>query len=174
MEFSCLSIKSMWAFNCEYKTYSAESVHSCKAWNYENFFFHFRDVFKILLPDFKSYILSKINQNKLRASLNLGFPGGSDSKASVYNAGDPGSIPGLGRSTEEGNGSPLQYSCLENPMDSGAWQATFHRVAKSRTQLSDFTFTFTFQVKINLIYCISFTQTHRTQFAVGYFRDEFT
>ena len=49
------------------------------------------------------------------------FPGGSDGKASVYNAGDPGSIPGLGRSLGEGNGNPLQYSCLENPMDRGAW-----------------------------------------------------
>ena len=51
----------------------------------------------------------------------FGFPGGSDSKASVCNAGDLGSIPGLGRSLGEGNGSPLQYSCLENPMDRGAW-----------------------------------------------------
>ena len=50
-----------------------------------------------------------------------GFPGGSDSKASAYNAGDPGSFPGLGRSSVEGNGNPLQYSCLENPMDGGAW-----------------------------------------------------
>ena len=49
-----------------------------------------------------------------------GFPSGSDGKASVCNAGDPGSIPGLGRSPGEGNGSPLQYSCLENPMDRGA------------------------------------------------------
>ena len=49
------------------------------------------------------------------------FPGGSDSKASAYNAGDPGSIPGSGRSPEEGNGTPLQYSCLENPMDGGVW-----------------------------------------------------
>ena len=48
------------------------------------------------------------------------FPGGSDSKASVYNVGYPGSIPGLGRSSGEGNGSPLQHSCLENPMDRGA------------------------------------------------------
>ena len=51
----------------------------------------------------------------------LGFPGGSDGKASVYNAGDPGSIPGLGRSPGEGNGNLLQYYCLENPMDRGAW-----------------------------------------------------
>ena len=49
------------------------------------------------------------------------FPGGSDSKASVYNAGDRGSIPGSGRSPGEGNGNPLQYYCLENPMDRGAW-----------------------------------------------------
>ena len=47
--------------------------------------------------------------------------GGSDGKASVYNAGDRGSIPGLGRSPGEGNGNPLQYYCLENPMDRGAW-----------------------------------------------------
>ena len=49
------------------------------------------------------------------------FPGGSDSKASAYNAGDPGSIPGSGRSPGEGNGNPLQYSCPEKPMDGGAW-----------------------------------------------------
>ena len=66
---------------------------------------------------------------------------GSDDKASVCNAEDPGSIPGLGRSPGEGNGSPLQYSCLENPMDLGAWWATVHGVAKSQTRLSNFTFT---------------------------------
>ena len=68
-------------------------------------------------------------------------PGASDGKVSVYHAGDPDSIPGSRRSPGEGNGNPLQYYCLENPMDRGAWQATVHRVAKSRTQLSDFTFT---------------------------------
>ena len=67
---------------------------------------------------------------------------GSDGKASVCNAGDLGLIPGLGRSPGEGNGSPLQYSCLENPMDGGACLAAVHGVAKSRTRLSDFTFTF--------------------------------
>ena len=50
-----------------------------------------------------------------------GFPGGSEVKASTCKVGDPGSIPGSGRSPEEGNGNPLQYSCLENPMDGGAW-----------------------------------------------------
>ena len=67
------------------------------------------------------------------------FPGGSDGKVSVYNAGDQGSIPGLGRSPGEGNGNPLQYSYLENPMDQGAWWAIVHGVAKSWTRLSDFT-----------------------------------
>ena len=51
----------------------------------------------------------------------MGFPGDSDSKASVCSAGDQGLIPGLGRSPGEGNGNPLQYSCLKNPMDGGAW-----------------------------------------------------
>ena len=68
------------------------------------------------------------------------FPGGSDGKASARNAGDLGSIPGLGRSPGEGNGHPLQSSCLENSMDGGAWWATVHGVTKSRTRLSDFTF----------------------------------
>ena len=63
-------------------------------------------------------------------------------RASAYNAEDLCSIPGLGRSLGEGNGNPLQYSCLENPMDGGAWQTMVHRVTKSRTRLSDFTFTF--------------------------------
>ena len=65
-------------------------------------------------------------------------------KASAYKAGDLGSTPGLGRSPGEGNGTPLQYSCLENPMDGGAWYAAVHGVAKSLTRLSDFTFTFHF------------------------------
>ena len=66
-----------------------------------------------------------------------GFPGGSECKESAYNMGDPGLIPGLGISPGKGNGNPLQYSCLENPMDRGAWQATVHGVTKSQTRLSD-------------------------------------
>ena len=73
----------------------------------------------------------------------MAFPGGSEVKASACNAGDLGSIPGSGRSPGEGNGTPLQYSCLENPMDGGAWWATVHGVAKSQTQLSDFTHSLT-------------------------------
>ena len=77
--------------------------------------------------------------------------GGSDGKASVYNAGDLGSIPESGRSPGEGNGNPLQFSCLENPMDGGGWWATVHGVAKSQTRLSDFTFTFHVYVKPSLL-----------------------
>ena len=73
--------------------------------------------------------------------LKLGFPGGSEVKASACNAGDLGSIPGSGRYPGEDD-NPLQYSCLENLMDGGAWWATVHGVTKSQTQLSDFTFTF--------------------------------
>ena len=65
------------------------------------------------------------------------FPGGSNSKESACNVGDQGSIPGSEGYPAEGNGNPLQYSCLENSMDRGAWWVTVHEVAKSRTQLND-------------------------------------
>ena len=67
----------------------------------------------------------------------LGFPGGSVVKNPPANAGDVGWIPESGISPGEGNGNSLQYSCLGNPMDRGAWQATVHGVAKSQTQLSN-------------------------------------
>ena len=63
----------------------------------------------------------------------MGFSGGSVIKNPPANAGDVGSIPGLERSPGEGNGNPLQYSCLENPMGRGTWQATVHGVAESDT-----------------------------------------
>ena len=66
-----------------------------------------------------------------------GFPGGSGGKESACNAVYPGLIPGLGRFPGEGNGNPLQYSCLENPMDGGTWWATVHGVVNSWIQLSD-------------------------------------
>ena len=72
-----------------------------------------------------------------RPSLSIQFMSLHEVKASACNAGDLGSIPGLGRSPGEGNGNPLQYSCLENPMDGGAWWATVHGVAKSWTRLSE-------------------------------------
>ena len=67
----------------------------------------------------------------------LGFPSGSEGKESPCNAEDPCSIPGWERTPGEGNGYPLQYPCLENPMDRGAWRAADHRVTKSQTRLSD-------------------------------------
>ena len=70
------------------------------------------------------------------------FPGGSDSKASAYNAGDLGSVPGSGRSPAEGNDNLLQYSRLENPVGGGAWWAAVHRVAESWAQPRDITFEF--------------------------------
>ena len=76
----------------------------------------------------------------INAVIYMDFPGGSDSKVSAYNVGDLGLIPGLGRSPGEGNGNPLQYSCLENPMDGGVWWAIVNGVAKSRTRLSNFTY----------------------------------
>ena len=66
-----------------------------------------------------------------------GFPGDSGVKNLPASAGDAGSIPGWGRSSGKGNGNTFQYSCLENPMDKGAWRATVDGVAKSQTQLSD-------------------------------------
>ena len=67
----------------------------------------------------------------------MGLPGGSDSRESACGAGDLDSVSGSGGSPGEGNGYPLQYSCLENSMDRGTWQAVIHGVAKSQTQLSD-------------------------------------
>ena len=65
----------------------------------------------------------------------MGFPGGSDWKESACNVGDPGSVPGLGRSPGEGKNYPLQYYCLENSMERGAWWATVHGVAKREMQI---------------------------------------
>ena len=82
----------------------------------------------------KSYINLKVELQSLTLQyFEMGFPGGSDGKESACSAGDLGSIPGLGRSPLEGNGNPLQYSCLENPMDRGAWQATVYGVTRLDT-----------------------------------------
>ena len=86
--------------------------------------------------DCETNILKKISAKYLH----LGFPGGSDGKESACIVRDLGSIPGLGRSPGEGNGNPLQYSCLENSMDGGAWWATVHGITKSQTRLSNFTY----------------------------------
>ena len=67
------------------------------------------------------YVTYNKVKKKIHSYTRISFPGGSEVKASAWNAGDPGSIPGLGRSPGEGNGNPLQYCCLENPMEGGAW-----------------------------------------------------
>ena len=88
--------------------------------------------------NWKLFILIYFLLSNSRASIwqeALGFPGGSDGKESACNARDLGSLPRLGRSPGEGNGNPLQYSCLENPMDRGAWRTTVHGVTKSQTRL---------------------------------------
>ena len=72
-------------------------------------------------------LISMVLVNNVESNGNI--PGGSDSKASAYNLGDLGSVPGLGRSPGEGNGNSLQYWCLENLLDGGAWWATVHGVA---------------------------------------------
>ena len=86
------------------------------------------------------------------------FPGGSEVKVSACSAGDLGLIPGSGRSPGEGNGNSLQYSCLENPMDRGAWWAIVHGVAKNQTQLSDFTSLL--QDKANCLKILDLLLTH--------------
>ena len=74
-----------------------------------------------------------MTQKELKIVLAMNFPGGLDGKASAYNLGDPGLIPGLGRASGEGNGNAVQYSCQENSLDRGAWWVAVHRVTKSRT-----------------------------------------
>ena len=76
------------------------------------------------------------NLNLLKCMCIIDFPGDSDSKESACHVGHLDSIPGLGRAPGDGNGNSLQYSCLENSTDRGAWRATAHGVAKNRTRLS--------------------------------------
>ena len=94
----------------------------------------------------------------------LGFSGDSDGKQSVCNAEEPGSIPGSGRSPGEGNGNPLQYSCLENSMDRRAWWATVHGVAKNWTQLRDFHLTL-YQLNFVQKYVKTATNTYDITFS---------
>ena len=84
-------------------------------------------------------VLARLLHHLIESTLNTHgcFPGGLVVRNLPANTGDTDSIPGSGRSPGEGNGNPLQYSCLENPMERGAWQATVHGVAKSQTRLSD-------------------------------------
>ena len=88
--------------------------------------------------DYHYYIIITLRLLLRVFSAIWGFPGGSDSKESACDAGDPGLIPRSGRSLGEGHGNPLQYSCLEKCMDGGAWRSTVHGAAKSWTWLGDY------------------------------------
>ena len=88
--------------------------------------------------DLQCCINFSVQQWFIQLYIYMGFPAGSDGEESACNSGDPGSIPGEGRSPGEGNGNPLQYSCLENSRDRGAWWATADGVLKSQTGLSNF------------------------------------
>ena len=94
----------------------------------------FKSFHDLFLKFSVSFLAIHINEHSISV---WGFPGGSDGKEFACSVGDLGSIPGLGRSLGEGNDYLLQYSCLENSKDRGAWQAPVHGVPKSRTQLSD-------------------------------------
>ena len=94
----------------------------------------------------------------------LGFLGGSNGKESAFNTADLCLIPGLGRSPREGNGNPLQYPCLENSMDRGAWEVTVHRTVKRQTRLSDFHFLFgSFWLNMQLSQLNNCTPGHLSQ-----------
>ena len=92
---------------------------------------------KLWLLREKNSVRREERQEDIYTRLGKCFPGGSDGKEPACNAGDLGSVPGLGRSPGEGNGNSLQYSCLENPMDRGTWWVTVHGVTKSQTWLSN-------------------------------------
>ena len=97
----------------------------------------FSCVFCVVSPCLDSSIFWGHISVFLSLTLLKDFPGGSDSKESACNAGDPDSVPGLVRSPGEGNGNPLQYSCLETPMDREAWWSTVHWVTKSWAVLNE-------------------------------------
>ena len=91
-----------------------------------------------------------------------------NSPANAGDIGDVGLIPGWGRSPGEGNGNPLQYSCLVNPMDRGAWWATVHGVAKSWTRLSNFTFDFTLRLQTKITYILVYILLFKTAHVLTY------
>ena len=101
---------------------------------------YFLELFETQMPLYMCHWVFPKNKNFFFINLSMiikVFPGDSDGEESTCNAGDLGSLPGLGRSPGGGHGNPLQYSCLENPMDRGAWWAIFHGVSKSWTQLNN-------------------------------------
>ena len=100
----------------------------CGGWKVKSYFIHIKDGIFCL----SHHLIKCLNYPSFKSKYEIimGFPGGSVVKNSPTHAGDVGSIPGSGRVPGEGNGNPLQYSCLRNPIDRGAWQDPVHRVAK--------------------------------------------
>ena len=115
-----------------------ENFHSCSKADYKPLFLRYilwcAQIHNLLLCGFTAFILH-LQEPSLYYIMS---PAGSGNKESACNVEDPGLIPGSGRSPEEGNGNSFQYSCLENSMDRGAWQAIDHGFAKNQTQLSNF------------------------------------
>ena len=111
----------------QYSTRHEEACHVCLF----NNIMHIQGLAQTLL------VATDRNSNSLNLKEKVGFPGSTVVKNLPANAGDAGSVPGSGRSSGGRNGNPLQYSCLENPMDRGVWRATIHGVAQSRTRHSD-------------------------------------
>ena len=126
----------LWGWHTDYSQDWSHTQWNCSTnfWGYSQILF--KDAWHKRFLSLKYSSLSWV-ENLALIHLILGLPRGLDSKEPACNAGDPGSIPGSGRSPGEWNGNPLQYSCLENFMDKGAWWATVHGVAKSRTSLNN-------------------------------------
>ena len=130
----------LWTFSCIFKTATKTLLHSSPLkWRYHVDKSFTKHLLHVIISYQGAYIKEKLYKSVYESIFSTlvksqeGFPGGLDSKESAYNAGDPGSIPESGRSPGKGNGNPLHYSCLENPMDRGASQATVHGVAESDT-----------------------------------------
>ena len=124
------------------KKVKLHNFSGCNRLCYIEFYFKECVLLETLVTDTEAVVLFMhfslfvfIGENLSQKSYQVGFPGGSEGKESACNAGDPGSTSESGRCPGEGNGNPLQYSCLENSMDRGAWWPTVHGVTKSRAQL---------------------------------------
>ena len=117
-------INCLWAIACHCKVSKAKAIDITDVCKY---------IYALEAKEMNPLKVHSLSPIKIELSLLPGFPGGSDSKESACQAGALGSIPMLGRSPGEGNGKPLQSSCLENSMDRDAWWATVHAASKSRT-----------------------------------------
>ena len=142
-EFEAVDSGVEWSEGCPYarpKLYFENDTFLC-TWSLVAYFIDKTVHFCWTSAEYRACSVGKYTGLRIACMFSCvqGFPGGSKVKTSACSAGDLGLIPGSGRSPGEGNGNPLQYSWLENPMDRGAWWATVHGVTKSQTQVSDLT-----------------------------------